>query len=124
MNQVELIGRLTKDPIYTITNEGKHMTKIIIAVDRISKKEEGHQNADFIPLTLWGNKAENTVQYTEKGSLVSVVAKLQSRVYETNGERKFNLDVIVKEIRFLTYKKNNNDMSDITIENNCPECLE
>ena len=58
MNQITLLGRLTRDPEVRYTPNGKVVAQFALAVDRPYKNAEGQREADFIPIVVWGNSAE------------------------------------------------------------------
>lgn len=94
MNQVALVGRMTKDPILRRLSEGRLQTSFILAVNRKFKNQQGEVDADFILCTAWGKVAENTAKHCGKGSLVGVGGRIQSRTYE----REDNTRVFVTEV--------------------------
>lgn len=110
MNQVALVGRMTKDPILRRLSEGRLQTSFILAVNRKFKNQQGEVDADFILCTAWGKVAENTAKHCGKGSLVGVGGRIQSRTYEREDKsRVFVTEVIGEEIRFLSTKRRAND---------------
>jgi len=105
LNKVILIGRLVKDPELRYTPNGKAVVGFTLAVDR-PFKTNGEKEADFINCVQWGKGAENTAQYTVKGSLVAVEGRIQVRSYETdNGKKKYVTEVVADNVRFLSKKK-------------------
>ncbi|MFS0690446.1 single-stranded DNA-binding protein [Sporosarcina sp. 179-K 8C2 HS] len=110
MNQVALVGRVTKDPILRRLSEGRLQTSFILAVNRKFKNQQGEVDADFILCTAWGKVAENTAKHCGKGSLIGVGGRIQSRTYEREDKsRVFVTEVIGEEIRFLSTKRREND---------------
>ncbi|MGN7385568.1 single-stranded DNA-binding protein [Sporosarcina sp. SAFN-015] len=110
MNQVALVGRVTKDPILRRLSEGRLQTSFILAVNRKFKNQNGEVDADFILCTAWGKVAENTAKHCGKGSLIGVGGRIQSRTYEREDRsRVFVTEVIGEEIRFLATKRREND---------------
>ena len=71
MNSVTLIGRLTADPDLRFINTGTAISKFTIAIDR-SYRKDNQAVTDFIPVEIWGKKAEYCATYIEKGCLVAV----------------------------------------------------
>lgn len=106
INQVTLVGRLTKDPELRVTQEGTSIVHVIVAVNRNYKNQAGNYEADFVQCIFWNKVAENTAQYCHKGSLVGIVGRIQTRNYE-NQERKkvYVTEVIAESVRFLDPKK-------------------
>ena len=89
MNNVVLIGRLTRDPELRYIQTGTAVTKFSIAVDkglsRDKKQEMESRNqptADFINIVVWGKMGEKTcANYLGKGKLVGVQGRIQSGSY-------------------------------------------
>lgn len=103
MNQVALVGRLTKDPELKNLSEGRVQTSFVLAVNRRFRNDRDN-DADFVLCTAWGKAAVNTVKYCGKGSLVSIGGRLQSRSYEKEGNRVYVTEVVSEEVRFLSTK--------------------
>lgn len=97
MNDVKLIGRLTKKPELEYTAGNTAVTKFSIAVDR-RKKEDG---ADFIRITVYGKQAENICRYMDKGRQVAVSGRIQTGSYEKDGRKFYTTDIIGDHVEFL-----------------------
>ena len=104
MNKVVIIGRLTKDPELKYTpGNGTAVTQITVAVERRFKKD-GQQEADFIPVVIWGKSAESTAQYMRKGLLMGVSGRIQTRNYDhKDGYKVYVTEVVAEEIKFLEW---------------------
>lgn len=115
MNRVVLIGRLTKDPELKFTpGTGTAVTSFTLAVDRRFKKE-GQQEADFIPIVVWGKQAESTANYMSKGRLMGVSGRIQTRSYDAkDGTRRYVTEVVADEVQFLEWGNSSNN----TVANN------
>lgn len=110
MNQVALVGRITKDPILRKISRDRVQTSIIVAINRNYKNTKGEIEADFILCSLWGRLAENTAKHCGKGSLVGISGRIQSRTYEREDRsRVFVTEVIGDEVRFLSTKTRSSD---------------
>lgn len=110
MNQVALVGRITKDPILRKLSRDRVQTSIIIAINRNYKNTKGEIEADFILCSLFGRLAENTAKHCGKGSLIGLSGRIQSRTYERDDQsRVFVTEVIGDEVRFLSTKSRSND---------------
>ena len=106
MNQVGIVGRLTKDPTNRVMSEGRVHTSFIIAVSRNYKNQKGEIESDFVLCSTWGKPALNVYKYCKKGSLVAVSGRLQSRHYDKDdGTRVYITEVLADQIRFLERKK-------------------
>ena len=117
MNNVALIGRLTKDPeLRYIPNSGNAVSTFSLAVDkglsREKKQEMESKNqptADFINIVVWGKTAENCANYLSKGKLVGVQGRIQSGSYEAkDGTRRYTTDVVANTVEFLERGDNSN----------------
>ena len=109
LNKVVLIGRLTKDPDLRYTQSGIATTRFTLAVQRNFKNQAGDYEADFIPIVTWRNQAENCAKYLAKGRLVAVVGRIQTGHYEKDRQRVYTTDVVADEVRFLEFKKEQED---------------
>jgi len=107
MNRIFLIGRLTKDPETKVFEQtGKTVTRFTLAVDRNFKNSSGEKETDFIPIVLWGKRAEVVSTYMKKGSQISLGGRLQTRSYvDNNGDKKYIAEVITDEFQFIDSKK-------------------
>lgn len=102
VNQVTLVGRLTRDPSLRYTPEGTAVCHFVLAVNRPYKNNKGEHDADFVQCVFWRKLAESTATYCKKGRLVAVVGRIQSRSYENGEGRKvYVTEVIGERIRFL-----------------------
>ena len=102
MNNVTLVGRLTKDPEVKTTTTGKDTCSFSIAVDRPTKEK----TADFISCVAWEKNAELIGKYLSKGSRIGIIGAIQSRSWEgTDGKRIYVTEVLVNRIEFIDTKK-------------------
>lgn len=101
LNNVSLVGRLTKDPELRYTENNKANVLVSLAVERDFKSQNGEREADFISLVFWGKAAELLAQYTSKGRLIAVNGRLQSRSYDKDGQRIFVTEVVVNSFNML-----------------------
>ena len=109
MNQVVLIGRLTRDPeLRFIPSSGTPVTRFSIAVARQFKKE-GQPDADFFNIVVWGKPAESAAQYLVKGRLVAVNGNMRNNNYEDkNGVKHYNIEIVASRVEFLEWATNTN----------------
>lgn len=107
MNQVILIGRLTRDPELRFTaGSGKAIATFSIAVDRPFAKE---RTADFFRVTVWGKSGENCANYLSKGSLVAIQGRLQNNNYEKDGVKHYSTEVVADRVQFLDTKRSRDE---------------
>lgn len=106
MNQVGLVGRLTKDPSSRTISEGRVHTTFIVAVSRNFKNQRGEIESDFVLCSTWGRPAVNVAKYCVKGSLVAISGRLQSRHYDKDdGTRVYVTEIAADQVRFLDRRK-------------------
>lgn len=102
MNKVILIGRLTKDPVTSYTQEGKGVTRFTLAVDRRFKREE----TDFINCVAFGRQAEFSEKYLKQGTKIAITGRIQTGSYTNReGKKVYTTDVVVEELEFVESKK-------------------
>lgn len=101
MNNVSLIGRLTKDVEERRTQNGTPVASFTLAVDR-RKKEDG---ADFILCIARDKAAETIAKYVHKGDLFGVTGHIQTRSYEKNGRMNYVTEVVTTSFQFLERKR-------------------
>lgn len=106
MNNVSLIGRLTKevDTRYTATTN-TCMGNFTLAVNRRFKKE-GQPDADFINIVTIGKTAEFVSQYFKKGMQVGVVGRIQTRTWDDDqGMKHYVTEIVAEQVFFADSKK-------------------
>ena len=108
LNQVVLVGRLTKEVEIKEMEDGKKLGYINIAVGRSFKNAQGEYESDFIDCVLWNGVASNTAEYCHKGDIVGVKGRLQTTSYEKeDGTKVFKMEVIAEKLTFLSSKSSN-----------------
>ncbi|MDU4209173.1 MAG: single-stranded DNA-binding protein [Finegoldia magna] len=108
MNNVNILGRLTRDVDLRMTNSNLAVGRFTVAVDRKLSKEkrmEAESNnqptADFISCIAFGRTAENIATYFKKGQRIAVSGHIQTGSYEKDGQRIYTTDVIVDIFDFV-----------------------
>ena len=101
MNQVLLIGRLTKDPELKYTKDGKGYCNFTLAVSREFKKDE----TDFINCVAWDKRAEAIANYVKKGNKLGIIGRLQ---IDKNNDI-FYTKIAVEKIEFLENAKSSQE---------------
>ena len=115
MNNIILIGRLTKDPDLRYTQAGKAVCIFTLAVDR---PYSGHnKEAAFINIIVWNKFGENCAQYLSKGRKVAVQGRLQIRNYEDDkGYKKYITEVVANSVEFLEFGNKKGSKDDFGID--------
>lgn len=111
MNNVVLMGRLTRDPDvrYSQSDNPLCIARYTLAVDRRFKRD-GEPTADFISCVAFGKAGEFAEKYFRKGIKIAVSGRIQTGSYEKEGQRIYTTDVIVENQEFAESKANS-DMS-------------
>ena len=105
LNQIILVGRLTRDITVNKAENGVKVATISIAVPRSFKNVEGVYDTDFIDCVAFDTIAENTSEYCNKGDIVGVKGRIQSKVVELeDGKKENKLEIICEKITFLSSK--------------------
>ena len=102
MNNFNCIGRITKDLEIRTSQSGTTVLNNTVAINRPFKnKQTGEREADFINFVAFGKTAEIIAQYHQKGSLIGLTGRMQSRSYEnSNGQKVFVTELVVNEMHF------------------------
>ena len=102
MNNVVLIGNLTRDPELSYTPQNQTaVCNFTIAVNR-PKKEGQDQGADYPRVVVWGKQAENCNNYLSKGRKVAVRGRIQTGSYkDRDGRTVYTTDVVADNVEFL-----------------------
>lgn len=108
MNNVILIGRLTKDPeTRYLPQTETAVANFTLAVDRPMAKEK---TADFIRIVTFGKTAELCEKYLAKGRLVAIQGRIQTGSYTTKeGETRYTTDVYADRVQFLDWGDNKSE---------------
>lgn len=128
LNNVIIVGRLVKNPELQVTDNGKKVSIITLAVGRAYKNVNGEYDTDFIDCTLWTNIAENTAEYCKSGDIIGVKGRLQTRIVEKEDGSKYKkTDVIADKVSFLSSAKSikeNEKNVEVTADNSEFEVFE
>lgn len=116
MNNVILMGRLTRDPElrFLQSGTGGAVARFTVAVDRQLSREKRQEmesknqpTADFINVVAWGKLGENCARFTEKGKRVLVTGRIQTGSYDDkNGNKVYTTEVVASNVEFLDWKDN------------------
>lgn len=106
LNQIALMGRMTREPELRQTQGGKAVAAFSLAVDRDFAPEGGERRADFIDIVVWGKTAEFVARNFTKGQLAAVSGRLQIRDWtDRDGGKRRNAEVIADRVYFCGDKR-------------------
>lgn len=99
LNNVSLVGRLTREPETKNVGDGKIVSSFTLAVQRTK------DIADFIPCEVWGKTAESVRDYVTKGSMIAVEGRIQVETFTDNEDKKRTFTkVVVNRVHFIEIK--------------------
>lgn len=106
INNIVLVGRLTKDPDLRYTTSGTGVATSTLAVNRNFTSADGTREADFINCVIWRKPAETLANYAKKGVLIGVTGRIQTRSYDNQqGQKVYVTEVIADNFQLLESKK-------------------
>ena len=121
INNVSLVGRLTRDPELRYTPQNQAVATFSLAVNRQFKNAKGEREANFINCVIWRQQAENMANWAKKGALMGITGRIQTRNYENQqGQRVYVTEVVADTFQLLESRQNseNNQAPAATQPNN------
>ena len=103
MNQLTIIGNLTRDPELRVTPQGKDVCSLDVAVSR-RKKIENQPDADYFRVNAWGELAKTCAKYLSKGKKVAVTGSVSLSKREKDGKFYASIEVFAENVEFLSPK--------------------
>lgn len=111
VNDVRLAGRVVNDPELKTTQSGLSVTSFRVAINR-PKKQGENEEADFVTVVAWQQRAEFVTRYFNKGMAIYIEGSLRTRSWEdNNGNKRSVLEVVASDVKFID-SKNDNGNSD------------
>lgn len=123
INNVVLIGRLTRDVELHRTPQDQAVGQFTLAVNRNFKNQDGGYDADFINCVIWRKLAENFASWIKKGNLVAITGHIQTRNYENQqGQRVYVTEVVIDS--FGSLEKRDNSANRNSMDEQMPPSFE
>ena len=103
INQVILMGNLTRDPELRNIPSGQSVCSFTLALNRSYKGQDGGwvEATDFIDVVAWGPLGERVAQYMRKGRRALVQGRLSQRSWEQDGQKRSKVEVVASDVTFL-----------------------
>ncbi|HEM3571393.1 TPA: single-stranded DNA-binding protein [Streptococcus suis] len=102
INNVVLVGRMTRDAELRYTPSNQAVATFTLAVNRNFKNQNGERDADFINVVIWRQQAENLANWAKKGALIGVTGRIQTRSYDNQqGQRVYVTEVVAESFQLL-----------------------
>ena len=105
MNNVTLIGRLTKDPDVRYNNDSMAVGRFTIAINRGKGKNGEDKGTDYPNIVCFGKTAELVDRYVAKGRMVGIQGHIQTGSYEKDGKKVYTTEVVADRVEFLDMAK-------------------
>lgn len=106
LNQITIMGRLTRDPEYRETLTGNiPVANFSLAVERDVKGQDGSKQTDYIDVVAWRGTAQFVQKYFQKGQMAIVTGRLQVNTYEVDGQKRRSASVAASSVYFGESKK-------------------
>lgn len=106
LNVIAIQGRLARDPEMRQTTTGKSVASFTLACDRGRKDANGNSQPDWIPCTAWEKTAEFICKYFQKGALIAIDGRLQTRQYQDkNGQNRTVVEIVANNANFCGSKE-------------------
>jgi single-strand DNA-binding protein len=102
LNQIIIMGRLTRDPELRRTGSGTAVASFSVAVERDwPNKDTGEKEVDFINCVAWRQTGEFVSRYFTKGSMIVVSGRLQMRNWtDKDGNKRVSAEVVADNVYF------------------------
>ena len=122
LNNISLVGRLTKDVELRYTPSNVAVATFTLAVNRTFKNENGEREADFINCVMWRQQAENLANWAKKGALIGVTGRIQTRSYDNQqGQRVYVTEVVAEQFQLLESKGQGNQTQQRQAQQQAPD---
>lgn len=110
LNNINIVGRLTKDAELKFTNSGFQITTMSLASNRsVKKQDQWIEEASFFDLKLLGNRGESLAQYLTKGTQLAVNGEIVQERWEQEGQKRSKIVIMVNNIQLLGGNKDNSN---------------
>lgn len=102
LNKVFVFGNLTRDPELRSLPSGVQVTSFSLATNRVWKGQDGgkQEQTEFHNIVVFGRQAETCAQYLKKGSSALVEGRMQTRSWESDGQKKYRTEIVADRVQF------------------------
>ena len=125
LNSTIITGRLTADPDLRRTLNNVPVLSVTVAVERDIRKDDGSKEVDFIDVVVWNTTAEFVSKWFEKGDMITISGRLQTRNWEDkNGNKHKAVEVIAERAYFSMTKKKKEETEPIITDDDFTEDMD
>ncbi|HFU4486915.1 TPA: single-stranded DNA-binding protein [Streptococcus suis] len=118
INNVVLVGRMTRDAELRYTPSDQAVATFALAVNRNFKNQDGEREADFVKCVIWRQQAENLANWVKKGALIGVTGRIQTRSYKNQqGQRVYVTEVVAESFQLLESRGQQSNSQDSSFGN-------
>ena len=118
INNVVLVGRMTRDAELRYTPSNQAVATFTLAVNRNFKNQDGEREADFINVVIWRQQAENLANWAKKGALIGITGRIQTRSYDNQqGQRVYVTEVVAESFQLLESRGQQSNSQDSSFGN-------
>jgi single-strand DNA-binding protein len=102
LNKVFILGNLTRDPELKSIPSGTHVATFSLATNRVWKDQNGSKQeaTEYHNVVVFGRTAELCAQYLKKGRSALVEGRLQTRSWESDGQKKYRTEIVADRVQF------------------------
>lgn len=102
LNKAMIFGNLTRDPELKALPSGMNVCQFSLATNRVYNDRDGNrqESTDFHNVVVFGKQAENTAKYLTKGNSAYVEGRLQTRSWESNGQKQYRTEIVADRVQF------------------------
>ena len=122
VNQVTLLGNLTRDPELRELTSGSKVCNFSLALNRSYKDQDGEwkSTADYVDLVAWASTAEVASKYLKKGSKCLIQGRIQTKQWEQDGVKRSKTEVLVNDLILMDDKNKTVEGEESIDPNNVP----
>ncbi|MGU8044392.1 single-stranded DNA-binding protein [Streptococcus suis] len=121
INNVVLVGRMTRDAELRYTPSNQAFATFTLAVNRNFKNQDGEREADFVNCVIWRQQAENLANWAKKGALIGITGRIQTRSYDNQqGQRVYVTEVVAESFQLLESRRQQSNSQDGSFGNSSP----
>ena len=118
INNVVLVGRMTRDAELRYTPSNQAVATFTLAVNRNFKNQDGEREADFVNVVIWRQQAENLANWAKKGALIGITGRIQTRSYDNHqGQRVYVTEVVAESFQLLESRGQQSNSQDSSFGN-------
>ena len=118
INNVVLVGRMTRDAELRYTPSNQAVATFTLAVNRNFNNQDGEREADFVNVVIWRQQAENLANWAKKGALIGITGRIQTRSYDNQqGQRVYVTEVVAESFQLLESRGQQSNSQDSSFGN-------